>query len=445
MTALAPTPPTRTPARVAAIISGSLLALVAAALIVAGGFLLWADLTQRGSDGWLTSSFHRFDTPTRALTAEELDLGDLPAARAPDLGDVRVRARAAGGGPVFVGIAPQARVDAYLRGVAHAEVTDVRGHGYDVTVRPGGRVPVAPADARIWSAAASGPGTQTARWSPSGGKWAIVVMNAGGGRGVHADVQVGARAPWLLAVALGVLGAGALIGLLASLLVVLGLEGTLARPAVAEEEPAPAGEEPPAHPVTVTARLDEPLSRWLWLVKWILVIPHAIVLAFLWAAFLVLTLVALVAILFTGRYPRSLFDFNVGVLRWTWRVGFYANSALATDRYPPFTLGPADYPADLHVPYPERLSRWKVLFKSWLFAIPHYFALTALIGGWNTRWAMPGLLGVLVAVAAVLLLVRGRYPRDVFKLVVGINRWALRVVSYVALMRDEYPPFRLDR
>jgi len=201
----------------------------------------------------------------------------------------------------------------------------------------------------------------------------------------------------------------------------------------------------PVYPVRVDGALDRHLSRWLWLVKWFLAIPHYVVLAFLWLAFAVLSVVAFFAILFTGRYPRAIFEFNVGVLRWTWRVQYYAYGALATDRYPPFSLrdDPA-YPARLQVEYPQRLSRGLVLVKWWLLAIPHYLVVGLFVGGTYAVWHGGGLIDVLVLIAAVIVAVTGSYPEPVFDFVLGMNRWVLRVAAYAALMTDRYPPFQLD-
>ena len=216
---------------------------------------------------------------------------------------------------------------------------------------------------------------------------------------------------------------------------------------------------PAGPPVLVRGRLEEPLSRWLWLVKWLLLIPHYIVLFFIGIAFVLVTVIAFFAILFTGRYPRGLFDFNLGVLRWSWRVSYYGYNALATDQYPPFSLASEpDYPATLDIAYPQRLSRGLVLVKWWLLALPHYlllglivggtsYTVSSVVGGQTTTWTIAGssLLSLVICFAGVGLLFTARYPRGLYDFAMGVDRWVLRVTAYAALMTDAYPPFRLDQ
>jgi hypothetical protein len=463
------------PGRVAAVVLGSLGVLVGVGLLLAGLALVLAHATLRDSDGFYASSTERLTTSTRALTSERLNIGRVDGAGAGWAADeapvrVRVRAASADGRPIFVGIASERSVDAYLRGVAHDEVTDVHSDPFraDSVRREGDRSPAPPASEGIWEASSGGSGTQTAEWKVGEGRWAVVVMNADGRPGIATDVSVGARLGWLVWVGVALLVLGLLSAAGGGGLMWAGLrtrpdDGAPGPPAataaagasssaatIAAPEPVTAEGRAP-YPVVVEGRLDEPLSRWLWLVKWLLAVPHWIVLGFLWMAVAVLWFVALVVIAITGRYPRAIFDFNLGVLRWTWRVAYYATHAIASDRYPPFTLAVTDYPAEIDVPYPERLSRGKVLVKWWLLAIPHLVVVGVLLGGWNASSVdggtvqPPGLLPVLVLIAGIVLLFTGRFSRDLFELILGINRWVLRVAAYVLLMRDEYPPFRLGR
>jgi hypothetical protein len=202
-----------------------------------------------------------------------------------------------------------------------------------------------------------------------------------------------------------------------------------------------------AYPLSVRGFFDQP-SRALWLIKWLLLIPHYIILVFLWLAFWIITVIAFFAILFTTRYPKGLFDFNVGVIRWSWRVSFYGYAALGTDRYPPFTLADvADYPARLDLEYPQQLNRWLPLVK-WLLAFPQYILVGALVGsgyvvattmqdGRPVTYSTPSLIGACVLIAAIALLFTTRYPPGLFDLALGIDRWGYRLLVYVGV--DDRP------
>ncbi|GAA2565085.1 hypothetical protein GCM10010435_42160 [Winogradskya consettensis] len=208
------------------------------------------------------------------------------------------------------------------------------------------------------------------------------------------------------------------------------------------------------YPVRVEARHEEPLSRWLWLVKWILLVPHYLALLVLWTGLVVLTLVAYLAVLFTGHYPVAIRAYNLGVLRWSWRVGYYGYQVLGTDRYPPFTLADVpDYPARVRLDSTDGPPpRWLPLV-AWVFAIPHLLIIGALNGAatWSpaagdARTAAPiGVVSAALLIAGFALLFTGHYPRGLARLLIGIARWNLRVLAYLTLLTPRYPPFRLDQ
>jgi len=198
------------------------------------------------------------------------------------------------------------------------------------------------------------------------------------------------------------------------------------------------------YPVEIRGDLAPSINRWLFLIKWLLLIPHLIVLAILGIGLVFSWLFSLVAIIFTGKYPEELFNFNVGVLRWLWRVGFYSYQALGTDKYPPFSLKPdPTYPADITVRYPASLRKGRTFIQWWILAIPHYLILVIFQGGVGYRFG--GLQALLLLFAALANLFTGRYPTDLFVLIMGINHWVYRVAGYALLFTNEYPPFRLGR
>jgi hypothetical protein len=185
----------------------------------------------------------------------------------------------------------------------------------------------------------------------------------------------------------------------------------------------------PDYPVRLDVVYPDSLSRLLILVKWLLAIPHFIALLFLGIGASVVLIVSWFAVIITGSYPEGMFNYMVGVLRWSTRVQAYV--FLMTDAYPPFTLeDDPNYPVQVEIDYPVRMPRWRPLI-GWLLIIP-YAAVAALI-----------LFGaeICVFIAWFAILIAGRFPEGMFNFVVIGLRWSLRAGAYLYSMTEPYPPF----
>jgi hypothetical protein len=195
-------------------------------------------------------------------------------------------------------------------------------------------------------------------------------------------------------------------------------------------EPTAVAAPAPGYPLRYDVDYPESLSRLLIFVKWLLAIPHFIVLYFLGIVVDLFLVIAFFAILITRKFPKGLFDFVVNVYRWNANVTAYVG--LMRDEYPPFSWDAGQYPVTYEVDYPEEMNRWLPLIK-WLLAVPHYIALLFI-------FVIAALLWVLAFFA---ILFTGKFPRGMFDFIVGAIRWNLRVSAYVYFLRDEYPPFSL--
>jgi hypothetical protein len=223
--------PRWTAGRIAAIVGGSLLALIALVVMACGAYGLWLDTTQR-SHGYVMTSTERFSTGGYALATRTLQISsDVPSfLYGRDwLGDVRISGESTNPSrSLFIGIARKDDVDRYLAGVAHSEVVDVNANPFGTTYRPsyrpqsGGGPSIPPGRATFWVARVAGPGSQSVTWSVKQGRWAVVVMRPDGSRGVTADIAAGARLPALLWASIGLLVLGILIAGGASALIYFG-------------------------------------------------------------------------------------------------------------------------------------------------------------------------------------------------------------------------------
>lgn len=432
----------------------SLVGLFAIACLVGGIFLTIANAAFRDADGFFTSPDYDLSTPGYAIVSDRFDIASRTGDWFPsNFLDVRLSVES--DEPALVGVGPSADVDEYLGDVARAEADHLGDSRGDVRLieREGGAPASPPPSRRSGSCP-----TRKRRLDRVGG----------GARRVDRGGDERRRVRGSRSRLRGSGAGGSSAGHRHRPHRLRRRHRRSRRPGSGLGNPRKSHRGFRDGSSTGVRRRGVALSpgrggqarsraeQGLWLVKWLLAIPHVIVLGFLWAAFVVLTIVAFFAIAFTGHYPRGIFDFNVGVMRWTWRVSFYVFGVAATDQYPPFALREmGDYPATLDVEYPEGLSRGLVWVKSWLLAIPHLIIVGFLTSGliWWTTDAFGGggvlqigggIVGFLVLIALIVLLFTGRYPQGLFELVMGLNRWAWRVGAYVALMTDEYPPFRLD-
>jgi hypothetical protein len=431
-----------------------LIALVGFGFVGASVSLGWATAT-RDDAGFFSTSSERFESDSFAITSDKTDLGDP----GPDdwwadreLATVRVAVDSATAGELFVGIGPEAEVEAFLADVPHDEVTDVDFRPFSADYRrqnaDGTAMPSPPMDETFWVAQAAGDATQTITWNLEPGNWVIVVMNADAVANVSADIELGGKLDYLVPIAIG-LGVAGVVLLAAGAAMIIG--GAVRRQV---DEQAASGAGPGAvvpvddrafrpYPLRLEGHLDAELSRWRWLVKWLLAIPRR--------------RARLPVDRLRGALRRGLSDPVHGSLPFDLRLQRrsaaldVAGQLLRQQRpghrsLPPFTLDAAVRPPSTSTTSISRAASCWSSRGCWRSTPAHHRRVPRGPSE-RQRWHRVGA-GRQAAQAARggggTALVHRALPTGLHDLIMGVNRWTYRVIAYVALMTD-YPPFRLDQ
>lgn len=433
--------------RIVLLVLGILLALTSFSFLTGGALILWADAALTDEDGFITTSPRNLQRDSHAIVTEPVEIGRgfmwfWDRARA----DIRITGTQNLPDPdLFIGIATQRDLDAYLQDVQHDEIVDLREPEFRRV--PGQVQPAPPDEEDFWTVSAQGPDTETLDWQLEPGTYRTVFMNADASPELDIDVTLGVMVPWLFGLGVGLLVAAVFLLLAGTVLIIFAVRGS--------RRPSPNGDEAPPHdryPVSLLVDYPERnLNRLTTFFRPIVALPILFILAFLlgpglewgsgwgpWrfqASILVgfVIIPTAVMIVFRQKYTRWWYDWNVNLAGLVARVSTYL--ALLRDEYPS-----TDEKQAVHIdlPYPDvkaDLNRWLPLIK-WFLAIPHYIVL----------WFLGVAVFIIIIIAWFAILFTGRYPRDFFDFVAGVFRWSLRVAAYAFLLTtDRYPPFSLTR
>lgn len=203
--------------KIVLLVFGIIFLMVSVGLLLGGGALVWANSSLTDSEGFFTTKPRQIERDSYAIVTQpayiDLEAGWHWGWHWDWSNFVTFKVEGSNNDPskqIFIGVAEESDVEAYLSGVEYDEITEWSIYPYRVeyTHHPGSSAPTAPTTQTFWAESASGAGTQTLEWEPETGSWVLVLMNADGSAGVDLDGLVGVKVFWLFGIGVGFLAGG---------------------------------------------------------------------------------------------------------------------------------------------------------------------------------------------------------------------------------------------